>query len=263
MPSTPRFRPLSALAIACLACLVSSGCSKSTQPKIEAPTATFSMDRSAGDAPVNVSFASLATHASRVQWNFGDGATTEQANPVHNFSRRGRYQITMTAWNERGESQSTTRELLVSEMVTPLTGTTRWGAYWPTHVAGAGDFEFAGHGPDTYMDAVLSSDGSRLRLNLHMNAVEVGGDGSRAEGNWTATVYTAPAGTHISQLPLVRELHEGYRDAGFGYANSAGSVLGNFYWKGDTDGEDIRNTTTDDTHFYFYLKPFQIRVTPN
>src|SRR5574337_1446380 len=57
--------------------------------------ASFSMDTSAGCAPVCVNFTDQATGATAWQWNFGDASTSTQQNPSHCYANPGTYQVTL------------------------------------------------------------------------------------------------------------------------------------------------------------------------
>jgi hypothetical protein len=95
-----------------------------------------------------------------------------------------------------------------------------------------------------------------------MKAKETAPDVSMAEDDWDRVIWTAPAGTRIRDLPTVTSLHIYDRDSDHAYRNSSSNALGYFRWMGDTDGDDICNTTTGDTHMYFYLAPFPVRLEP-
>ena len=47
-----------------------------------------------------------------VLWNFGDGDTSTERNPIHNYSSNGTFVVTLTAYNQFGED-STTQALVV------------------------------------------------------------------------------------------------------------------------------------------------------
>ena len=50
--------------------------------------------------PGSVVFANTSTNANTYLWNFGDGTTSTDVNPVHNYTKKGEYTITLTATNE-------------------------------------------------------------------------------------------------------------------------------------------------------------------
>ncbi|MEM9024777.1 MAG: PKD domain-containing protein [Bacteroidota bacterium] len=45
-----------------------------------------------------VAFSNLSVNASAYLWNFGDGQTSTQPNPVHVYTAPGNYQVTLVAW---------------------------------------------------------------------------------------------------------------------------------------------------------------------
>ena len=60
-----------------------------------------------------VEFTDSSTGADSVLWNFGDGDTSTERNPIHNYSSNGTFVVTLTAYNQFGED-STTQTVVVS-----------------------------------------------------------------------------------------------------------------------------------------------------
>ena len=66
-----------------------------------APTANFSNPSTTCGG--NVAFTDMSTnHPSTWSWNFGDGGTSTQSNPVHNYTTPGTYTVTLIACNSIG-----------------------------------------------------------------------------------------------------------------------------------------------------------------
>ena len=72
----------------------------SCQPKEELPKAqfTFSVDE------MTVSFTNLSVDAQEYVWEFGDGETSTETNPVHTYGETGRFTVLLTAKNAIGEN---------------------------------------------------------------------------------------------------------------------------------------------------------------
>ncbi len=68
-----------------------------------APEVAFSANKQTGVDSLIVSFAnsSMGTYPS-YEWNFGDGTTSTEANPVHQYSTVGTFDVTLTASNAYG-----------------------------------------------------------------------------------------------------------------------------------------------------------------
>ncbi len=58
---------------------------------------------------------SIAAH----QWNFGDGATSSQANPVHAYAAAGTYTVQLTAFDDDGASDTISKSVAVAVPNTP------------------------------------------------------------------------------------------------------------------------------------------------
>jgi PKD repeat protein len=75
-----------------------------TVPAIPPPDARFTATPKKGNAPVKVSFRdrSLRKPTSWL-WDFGDGTTSTEKNPVHTYSKAGTYTVNLTVKNSGGE----------------------------------------------------------------------------------------------------------------------------------------------------------------
>ncbi len=78
-------------------------------PVCDAPAADFSAEPRTGSAPLAVDFTNLtvadAGCLSSVQWSFGDGGTSNEANPAHTYTQAGSYTVTLTATGPGGDDQ--------------------------------------------------------------------------------------------------------------------------------------------------------------
>ena len=77
------------------------------------PTTNFSASSVTGCFPLPVSFSDLSTPGSGSitswLWDFGDGNTSTQQNPVHTFSSAGNYTVLLVVTNSKGCTKSFTR----------------------------------------------------------------------------------------------------------------------------------------------------------
>lgn len=82
------------------------------------PTADATADPTGGKGPLEVSFSSeRSTDPERsivsYQWDFGDGATSSKANPIHTFEENGVYEVALTVTDSAGSTSTDTVEILV------------------------------------------------------------------------------------------------------------------------------------------------------
>ncbi|WP_369184022.1 collagenase [Streptomyces sp. Y1] len=85
------------------------------------PTALF--DQAVNGAAVTLSDKSVQTGSGRIvswHWTFGDGASSDQQNPVHSYAAAGTYTVALTVTDDTGRTASTP----TSVTVTAGTGTT-------------------------------------------------------------------------------------------------------------------------------------------
>nr|WP_276573348.1 PKD domain-containing protein [Methanosarcina sp. DH1] len=72
------------------------------------PVASFSASPTTGKAPLNVAFTDKSTGIpTKWKWSFGDGKTSTQQNPKHQYLQEGKYKITLTVSNAAGSSTVT------------------------------------------------------------------------------------------------------------------------------------------------------------
>lgn len=78
-----------------------------------APTAGFSMDRQSGPVPLTVRFSDQSTgRVTAYQWNFSDGGSSSDQNPVHVFNTPGTYNVLLSVSGPGGTS-NTLRQVVV------------------------------------------------------------------------------------------------------------------------------------------------------
>ena len=76
-----------------------SSCTKDPEPL---PTAEFTVDVNGSE----VTFTSTVTNTSTYLWNFGDDATSTEANPVHTYVVSGTYTVTLTVTGAGGNANA-------------------------------------------------------------------------------------------------------------------------------------------------------------
>ncbi len=71
--------------------------------------AAFSASPTSGKNPLNVKFTDKSTGSpTSWKWNFGDGTSSIAKNPVHKYSKSGKYTVSLTVKNEKGSNSKTT-----------------------------------------------------------------------------------------------------------------------------------------------------------
>ncbi|NOT28837.1 MAG: PKD domain-containing protein [Planctomycetes bacterium] len=82
-----------------------------------APTANFSVNRTAGNVPLTVNFTNLSTgEQTSWLWNFGDGSTSVAQSPAHTYTTAGLFTVSLTATGPGG-SDTVTRLNLINANV--------------------------------------------------------------------------------------------------------------------------------------------------
>jgi beta propeller repeat protein len=86
------------------------------QAPLKSPVAAFSASPRSGKAPLKVKFTdkSLNSPASW-KWSFGDGTYSTAKNPVHTYSKAGKYNVSLTVKNAKGKNTKTTSGYIVAK----------------------------------------------------------------------------------------------------------------------------------------------------
>ena len=80
------------------------------------PVADFSANRTSGKAPLSVQFTDLSTNDPDTWlWQFGDGDTSTEQDPVHTYTTPGTYTVNLTVTNECGCDSASKQEFITAE----------------------------------------------------------------------------------------------------------------------------------------------------
>jgi PKD repeat protein len=72
----------------------------------KAPIAAFSASPTSGNAPLNVQFTDKSTYLpTSWKWSFGDRTYSTAKNPVHTYSKAGKYTVILTVKNVKGTNK--------------------------------------------------------------------------------------------------------------------------------------------------------------
>jgi PKD repeat protein len=234
-----------------------------TQPG-NCAVAEFTATPASGDRPHTVTFTNLSKPDNAdIEWDFGDGETSTERNPTHEYTTCGSFDVTLQVSANCGSRSATKTDLIAVNAPAQIVSVTpnATGRLYPTHTGG--DREFDGHGPNVTLRATLqtSADATKLEVVIYMHARETTPDWSEAEDTWTFTVYTAPSGWKVSDIPVAdNPFVVTYTDTNHDIKNHEGTwvILRSV---GDTDGNDIGGTGGDnDTNVSATFKTFSIEI---
>jgi PKD repeat protein len=81
------------------------------------PTASIQSDKNVGVAPLTVSFKAIATGTGlSYDWNFGDGTTSKEINPIHKFTNADFYTVKLTVTDETGKQAFAQKEIVAQDI---------------------------------------------------------------------------------------------------------------------------------------------------
>lgn len=87
------------------------------------PHAAFSADVTEGLPPLTVQFTDESTAGTGTEeltwlWEFGDGETSDEQNPSHEYANGGKYSVSLTVENEHGKDKETKLSFIDVEVLT-------------------------------------------------------------------------------------------------------------------------------------------------
>ncbi len=101
--------------------LLGGGCQDSTTSS-SLPEARFSMEPTEGAVPLTVNFIDLSINGpTEWNWDFGDGTTSDVANPHHTYTEAGCYTVKLAAYNAAGGDEETKVDCITANDTTPVT----------------------------------------------------------------------------------------------------------------------------------------------
>lgn len=89
----------------------------------EAPVVRFDMSPAAGEAPLEIRFATSASgEVTSYRWNFGDGHSSSEREPRHTYREAGAYDVEVVVEGPGGQSRYA-RQIVIAEAQAPPTAT--------------------------------------------------------------------------------------------------------------------------------------------
>ncbi len=88
------------------------------------PIVDFSYDPPEGCVPLEVTFTNLTQFAEvgTYRWDFGDGTTSQEVNPVHVYNRSDNFTVTLSASNITGQVVTETKQNIIKVFPRPTAG---------------------------------------------------------------------------------------------------------------------------------------------
>ncbi len=91
----------------------------------ELPTPGFSNTNNS----LSVDFTNNSNNATSYEWDFGDGETSNEPDPIHEYTEPGEYEVTLTAMNECGSNSITQTIIVTVNVVGEIPGISEFNIY--------------------------------------------------------------------------------------------------------------------------------------
>ena len=160
------FIPLIFLLISTIGCGISHAVdTESIEPELQVPMVNFTTNLTSGFVPFSVQFTDSSENANGWYWDFGDGNNSIEQNPIHTYTKAGKYTVTLTVSNS-ADSDTVTKpdHITASTLVTyteSYTFVTKWGS------SGSEDGQF-----DYPIDVAVDSSGNVYVTYLGNNCIQ-------------------------------------------------------------------------------------------
>jgi VCBS repeat-containing protein len=181
----------------------------------------FTANRTRGLAPLTVNFTNLTQPADLVTsylWDFGDGNTSTEANPVHTYSADGSYTVSLTAyWEGTQTTHTKTNYIVISDLIFKDGFESGDLSAWSTSVTDGGDLSV------TNSNALVGSYGLQAVIDDN-NGIYVQDNTPEAEARYRARFYFDP--NSIVMAP--GENHYIF----YAQSNTIGVIMLQFYYDG-------------------------------
>src|SRR4051812_47765429 len=106
----------------------------------QSPVASFTVNVNTGCQPLTVQFTNTSQNAVTFYWTFGNGNTSNLANPSNVYNLSGSYTVTLTAYDAAGNSNIKTITNCITVVQSPIAGFT---ANALSACEGSGTIQFA------------------------------------------------------------------------------------------------------------------------
>lgn len=166
-------------------------------PPLPGPSPTASFTASA--AGLTVTFTNTTVNGTTYSWDFGDGGTSTEQNPVHTYASGGAYPVNLTATNPNGEGTAYL-ELFLNDA--PLTDADLQGGGWKVRVAENSIFVGPGLGNGSWWKTPLAflegtspnpeEDWSCMTNDEFISSVQVAYSNTKPTATCAAATWEAP-----------------------------------------------------------------------
>lgn len=156
----------------------------SCKDKVQAPSARFGY--AVND--LTVTFTNLSKDAETYAWDFGDGATSTEKDPVHTYADFGDYTVKLVAKNSAGEAKYEEEINLVQRAIAIDGNFADWAAFSDTQIAHCVVTENAKH--EHLYDAKFARDAEYIYFYLEFNAAQDVFIQKIYDDTWTTVIGT-------------------------------------------------------------------------
>jgi PKD repeat protein len=154
------------------------------------PVAGFSFSPVCARENENVSFLDRSYdpdgYIVRWHWDFGDGKTSSESNPVHAFENEGRYVVSLTVWDDKGASATVRKTIEIIPLNLPPAA---YFSYWPPD-------------PNTRDEVIFDASSSTDPDGVIVSFLWDFGDNSSGEGEVVRHSFALP-GTYRVRLKVL------------------------------------------------------------
>ena len=122
-PSNKLYSRMKKILFFLISIVIFASCEKETSdpgPQVNLPVSNFSYVISNPFPPAEVVFTNGSAYSSTYFWEFGDGSTSTEINPVHTYNASGGFTVSLTAADTLGNTKKSSQVISIQELPTRI-----------------------------------------------------------------------------------------------------------------------------------------------
>jgi len=226
------------------------------------PTASFTASPTSGIAPLQVQFTSTSTGATSYAWDFGDGNTSTDENPIHTYNEPGLYTVKLTVTGPGGSHTATEDNYITVNYPAPVasfTGTPTTGisplqvAFTSTSTGTITSYEWDfGDGATSTAENPSHTYNVPGTYTVTLKVTGPGGENTKIENNYITVNHPAPVASFTATAT------NGRAPLKVQFNNHTTGTITSYEWD---FGDGTKSTAENPSHTYTKAGTYTVKLT--
>ncbi|MDI6644141.1 MAG: DUF3344 domain-containing protein [Methanobacteriaceae archaeon] len=226
------------------------------------PTASFTGTPTSGVAPLPVQFTSTSIGATSYEWDFGDGQTSTDENPIHTYTDPGTYTVKLTVTGPGGSHTETKQDYITVNHPAPVasfTGTPTTGfaplpvQFTSTSTGTINTYEWDfGDGNTSTAANPIHTYNVPGTYTVTLKVTGPGGEDTKTEANYITVNHPAPVASFTATPTNGREPLK------VQFNNHSTGTINSYEWD---FGDGAKSTAANPIHTYNRAGTYTVKLT--